>query len=49
MWGDSVQACQLLNEIKQQAHKSTIGSSSFNIAILRAQLGETDLSFQWLV
>lgn len=37
-----------LDEIKQKGSKSAVGSPSFYIAMIYAQMGEKDLAFKWL-
>jgi tetratricopeptide (TPR) repeat protein len=38
----------ILEELKQMNQESSSGSPAFYIALLYAQLGETDLAFEWL-
>ena len=38
----------ILNELKQDSEKSPAGSPSFHIAMIYAQMGETDFAFEWL-
>jgi len=38
----------LLEELKQMSQESSVGSPAFYIAMLYAQMGETDLAFEWL-
>lgn len=38
----------LLAELKQKSEQSTVGSPSYFIAMIYAQMGEIDLAFEWL-
>ncbi|MDA0197126.1 MAG: hypothetical protein O2887_19250 [Bacteroidetes bacterium] len=46
--GKSDRANELLNEIKAQSKESPSGSPAFYVAMVYAQMGETDLAFKWL-
>ncbi len=46
--GNSDKFQKLLNELKQQAEVSPVGSPSFHTAFIYAQMGEIDTSFEWL-
>jgi TolB-like protein/lipoprotein NlpI len=46
--GDLDKSNQLLHEIKAQSEESPVGSPSFYLAMIYAQMGEIDTAFEWL-
>ena len=46
--GELEKGGEILQEIMSMAKESSIGSPSFYIAMINAQLGETDIAFEWL-
>ena len=46
--GDLDKSNQLLQEIKAQSEESPVGSPSFYLAMIYAQMGEIDTAFEWL-
>lgn len=46
--GNLVRFNSLLSELKEQAATSPIGSPSFHLSMIYAQMGKIDMAFQWL-
>ena len=46
--GEKDKAIAILEELKEESMKSSVGSPSFYSAMIYAQMGEVDIAFEWL-